>query len=806
MKKTPERRKASTPYGLDALSTPPRNVWPEGVLFHGTRIVLVLGLAVMATALFPPVERMQVSRYTAGQIAEEAVIAQIPFAVPKTPEELERDRQEARAAVPPTFNHRPAATDSMTVRLEDFFQRLDSLARGEPEEPQDLEPMDRFLASNSIELGDAQLRALADPATRRTIRQTALEAVQRILPEGVADAAQLQQFGTSTITVREGPELERSEPREEVLTPRGFYDQAVEMLPPETPPNVQEVLRLVLIQFLDHSLELNVQATEMDRQGAAQAVATTKGNVLRDEAIVRANQQIGVDELEKLRAYEEALRNAGRLEDEGVDLWPLAGATLQTLLLLLVFGLLLFFFRNEVYSNLRWVLLVALLVASYLGIATLIARNQLPYELLPVAFVTLSVAILWDGRMALVLALVLAVLTGAQPPFEALGFPVIGLTLLGGAAAAMSVRAVRRRAQTWVFTALIAGAYALGMLALVLLGDREPTSLLWGMGAASVNALLSAILAMGFLPVFELFTGITTDQTLLEWADPNQSLLKRLSMEAPGTYAHTINVANLAEAAATAVGANGLLCRVGLYYHDVGKMLKPHYFVENQPDARNPHDRLKPDTSAAIVKEHVTEGYRMAREANVPDLVADFIPEHHGTQKIGFFWEKAVEEYGEENLDPEDFSYPGPRPRSKETAIAMLADSVESATRALQDPTAERVRDLIENLVDAKIADGQLDESPLTLREIRQIKEQFIKVLSGIYHHRIDYPQTRHLTDRPGEGGGEPGGEEGGASGTGADAGAEQHEIEGLDGAPAAPAGRPPGPPEASEMGGRSSG
>jgi putative nucleotidyltransferase with HDIG domain len=217
-------------------------------------------------------------------------------------------------------------------------------------------------------------------------------------------------------------------------------------------------------------------------------------------------------------------------------------------------------------------------------------------------------------------------------------------------------------------------------------------------------------------------------------------------MEASGTYAHTINVANLAEAAATAIGANGLLCRVGIYYHDVGKMLKPHFFVENQPGGRNPHDKLKPHLSASIVREHVVEGERLAREEGVPEVVTRFIPEHHGTQLIGFFYEKAMEEEGDD-LDEEGFRYPGPRPRSKETAIAMLADSIESATRALQDPSPERVRDLVKTIVDGKIRDGQLTESPLTLRELTVIQEQFAKVIGGMYHHRLDYPATKHITE-----------------------------------------------------------
>jgi len=350
--------------------------------------------------------------------------------------------------------------------------------------------------------------------------------------------------------------------------------------------------------------------------------------------------------------------------------------------------------------------------------------------------------------MALVLALLLGVLTGAQPPFSE--FSILVVTLVGGGVAALSARAVRRRSQTWIFIALITLGYALAILSQAMILRTDPGGALVAILWAAGNATASAILAMGFMPVFEWMTGITTDQTLLEWADPNRPLLKRLSMEAGGTYAHTISVANLAEAAATAIGANGLLTRVGIYYHDVGKMLKPQYFVENQPGGRNPHDKLKPHTSAAIVREHVIEGERMAREAGVPAVVARFIPEHHGTQLIGFFYEKAREESDQEP-DSDQFRYPGPKPRSKETAIAMLADSVESATRALQDPSPERVRELIRTIVEGKMRDGQLSESPLTLRDIAGIQEQFAKVVGGMFHHRLDYPATKHITDAPRE-------------------------------------------------------
>ncbi|HSR43517.1 MAG TPA: HDIG domain-containing protein [Longimicrobiales bacterium] len=752
---------------LGALARPPRSAWPDGLVHHGARLLLLVVLAALLTVLFPPERQMEVGlgRYAEGMVADEDIMASVPFEVRKSPEDLEDERDEVRESQPPTFNYRPEASEDMEAGLQAFFARVDSATGG------DDAALARVLEDQSISLTPQQRELLRDPETFRAIRDAAIQGARRILRQGVADAAQLDEYETPNITVRNPDGSETSRDRSTVMTAPDFYDRVVAQLPASYSPDTQQILRLVLIQFTEPSLELNVGATTTAQDRAARAVREITGQVLEGQIIVRAGDPITEADVQELAAYEERLQAQGLLEDGELELTPLFGSWLMNALILGVFGMLLFFFRREIYANPRWVALITLLAVAFFGGSALVASYGLRYELLPVAFVTLVVAVLWDGRMALVLGMVLAVAVGAQPPFAPEAVAVVVTTVLAGAAAALSVRVVRRRVQAWVFGALIAGAYALVILALTALGAKAGGEALPSLAYAGGNAFLSAILAMGFLPVFEWFAGITTDQTLLEWADPNRELLRRLSMEAPGTYAHTINVANLGESAAGAIGANGLLCRVGLYYHDVGKMLKPHYFVENQPEGRNPHDRLKPDTSAAIVKEHVTEGLRMAREAGVPEVVAAFIPEHHGNQRIGFFWEKAKEEYGEDALDPEDFRYPGPRPRSRETAIAMLADSVESATRALQDPTPERVRDLIHSIVDGKIADGQLDEAPLTLGEVGRIKDQFVKVLSGIYHHRIDYPQTKHLTDAPrgpaAEGAAPDRGEDGTGGGTG---------------------------------------
>jgi cyclic-di-AMP phosphodiesterase PgpH len=230
-------------------------------------------------------------------------------------------------------------------------------------------------------------------------------------------------------------------------------------------------------------------------------------------------------------------------------------------------------------------------------------------------------------------------------------------------------------------------------------------------------------------------------------ADANRPLLRRLAREAPGTYAHSINVANLSEAAAAAIGANALLTRVGVYYHDVGKMVRPHYFIENQPGGRNPHDKLKPAMSAAVVRNHVLEGAKLAEEERLPDAIKAFILEHHGTQSISFFYDQAREADPDGDLDPRDFEYPGPKPQSRETAILMLADSVESASRVLPDPAPDNIRELVDRIVQGKIEAGQLDETPLTMKELTVIKAELTTILAGMYHQRIDYPSSRGRTD-----------------------------------------------------------
>jgi putative nucleotidyltransferase with HDIG domain len=257
----------------------------------------------------------------------------------------------------------------------------------------------------------------------------------------------------------------------------------------------------------------------------------------------------------------------------------------------------------------------------------------------------------------------------------------------------------------------------------------------WG----GLNATVSVIVALQFLPLAEHLTGIETDLTLLEWSDLNRPLMQRLSLEAPGTYAHTVAVANLAEAASRAIGANPLLARVGTYYHDIGKLARPQYFVENQRKGLNPHDKLRPDASASIIRNHVRDGLQLAEQHGLPKRLRAFITEHHGTGCIAYFLERARERSGDID-NAADYQYPGPLPQSAETAVLMLADGVEAAVRVLSEPAPDRIREVVDHIVRQRMEQGQLRAAPLTLRQIDIVKEEFARVLAGMYHARVDYP------------------------------------------------------------------
>jgi cyclic-di-AMP phosphodiesterase PgpH len=723
---------------LHALNNRPEHVWPDGVIHHGFRFVLLLGLVLLMLVLFPIAPVPDFPQLERGMVPQQDVIAEARFTIPKSEEELAQEREEAAAAVAPIFRYDPSAEDTMVGRVSRFLAHMDSAAARGDTDTERREDVRTLLTAYGFPVSTDALDLLIVPENRAILRESLERAIRAELPQGVVSSSDYEDSPAQQWRlVREGTESLLS--RDTVRTQSDLYTRATPYLPPASPPGLADFQRLVVILFFEGSIRLDRVRTEAAREQAREAVPAIKGEVLRGERVVAAHEPIRDREIERLNAYHQFMQGTGQL-GQGSRM-PIFGMFILNLSLLAIFGALLLLYRSHVYGNYRHILLLASLIAVTAAAAAAVGRTTAPAELVPIAFPALIVAALWDGRMALNLALVLAVLLSIQTPFLSMTSRV--LLLLGGGAAALSVRVVNRRAQGLVLGSVIAGVYALASIGLGMLRGYQAgdvlTSIMWG----AANGYGSALIAMGFLPLFESWTKITTDQTLLELADLNRPLLKRLSLEASGTYAHSINVANLAEAAARAVEANPLLVRVGAYYHDVGKIKMPQYFIENQARGRNPHDHLDPRKSAQIVRAHVAEGLKLADQAKLPVSVRVFIPQHHGTQTIGFFLDQARERYPEADLNPADFAYGGPKPETRETAILMLADSIESASKVLQDPTPEKIRALVDRIVDGKIAEGQLDDAPLTMRDLHRVKEQFASVLTGMYHHRIDYPPAR---------------------------------------------------------------
>ncbi|MCS7234610.1 MAG: HDIG domain-containing protein [Armatimonadota bacterium] len=477
------------------------------------------------------------------------------------------------------------------------------------------------------------------------------------------------------------------------------------------------------------NLVVDESQTRRAREAARAGVEPVRVRVLKDEVVVRRGEVVTAEQMRKLRALGLA---SGP--------WPwdkIAGTVLLVSFVVATLGAYLSRFQPEVWSSSKLLSLAVLLV--WLGAAgTRLVASTLHPLLVPTAAVAMLLAVLLNPRLAVFAAGVLAVLAGSLGTQD---LRLVAVAYAGAVVATFSVRRIQRRtdlAYAGLFVGAANAAVSLGadLLAATPLGDAVLNA---GVGVA--GGVLCGVLATGALPYLEDAFGLVTPIKLLELSNPSHPLLRRLQLEAPGTYHHTVVVANLAEAAAEAVGADPLLARVGTYYHDVGKLRRPGFFVENQVGGQNPHDRMTPTLSALAVAAHVRDGLELARQYRLPKAVADFIAQHHGTSLMAYFYHRAVEQQ-QGPVDPEAFRYEGPKPQTREAAIVMLADSVEAAARSVQNPTPERIRDLVRRIVHERLEDGQLDECDLTFRDLERITQVFTRLLVSMFHPRLEYPEV----------------------------------------------------------------
>ena len=475
----------------------------------------------------------------------------------------------------------------------------------------------------------------------------------------------------------------------------------------------------------------NAEKTDEAKLLARESVQPVSRTIAEGEIILREGDIVTSLDVEALSAL--GLRQA-EIEWQGV-----IGAVIFVLLITIVLGLYIFRFHQEYWGRWPRMLLLLLLLLLFILTAKLMVSDQATRSyLLPTAALSMLLTVLLGPQLAITVTVLFSVIVG----FMAGGsLELATYALVGGLIASLSLSRVEKlNAFFW------AGVYvALANLAVILAfrlpkQDYDAVQLLTLAGFSLVNGGLSASITLaGFYLLGTLFD-ITTSLQLMELARPTHPLLRQLLLKAPGTYHHSILVSNMAEEAAGRIGANALLARVGAYYHDIGKTVRPYFFVDNQVEGANVHERLDPRTSAQIIISHVTDGLDLAKKYRLPSKVRDFIAQHHGTSLATYFYRQALESDGDK-VNEEDFRYPGPKPQTKETAIIMLADSCEAAVRGERPDSLEGVEELIRKIIGSKMLDGQLDECDLTLHDLDEVRGAFVSILQGVFHPRIKYPE-----------------------------------------------------------------
>jgi len=668
------------------------------------RLLLALALfgIILGLLLFTVIpERIQLEE---GRPSPKTIYAPREATDYYTTEEL---REEAAQAVPETYDYEPAINIEIEEEFSAFMEEIFEVRRIEEEEEEKIE----------------MLQVLFQDKLEEEVEGEEVKVFLEIPRE------ELEEFEKEVLGIIKGI-MEQGVKEEGLENVKNNLYMEINILPYED--NLREKIAEVAQGLVRPNMIYNEEATMRSRQEAREAVEPVK--ILKGSLIVSEGEVV----TERHMAQLEAVGLQRTLTNYSV----IAGLVFLLLAVFIIGGVYLYMYEKEVYYNPSLLMLLGLILIITLVFT--LAANYFSGYLIPVAMGMILITVLFNARLAIMFNIILAILIGIMTGGE---FSYIIVALLGGLTAVYSVAQVYNRADLTRAGLYVALVNTLAIISVFLywtgfgleyeIVKDFSLSLLAGVS----NGLFSAVMAIGLLPYLESVFGLTTSVSLLELANPNQPLLRKLMMKAPGTYHHSIVVANLAEAAAEVVEADPLLARVGAYYHDIGKIKRPYFFIENQFTNDNPHNKISPSLSSLIITAHVKDGAKMARQGKLPDVIKDIIRQHHGTSLVAYFYHMAAENEKDEEVVEENFRYEGPRPQTKEAAIIMLADVVEAAVRAMSKPTAGRVEGLTRKVIKDKLNDGQLDESDLTLKDLDKIAEAMSKVLSGIFHTRIEYPE-----------------------------------------------------------------
>lgn len=710
------------------------------------RIGILAVLTIILTALYPAGRTYEISWFEDSTIAVEEVIAPVSFYIQKNQPEYDRETTAARDAVHPVFFVNARVPIERKAAVEALFRDLEALRSS------DLPDTAR---TARLKINHPETRPISDATlslllTRRLLPDAALDSL-RTLTQTLLDVSyeaglieSHTQLGARTdsltlVGTREEWTTPRSEVRDLDQLTDHLQERIVQAYVGDAIARKRAAYELVA-SFLLPNLTYGEAETESRRQQAAESISRFKGSVLKGERIIDAHERVTGDHLDKLRSMVVHL-NQERQQDpylptlQSVGRFVISGTMVATLFAFL--GL----FREPIYRQTSNFILFGILVLIPAVGAHYAAADVITPFLVPIALSAMIATVLFDAEIGFVVSVVAAIICSSI--LGSLQHSVV--FMVTGAVGAFAVRNVMNRGDFYRSIAYISGAYLLTILATGILFFNYATledfvqRVKWEVVFGIFTSCGSAILAIGLLPIFESTFNVVTSITLLELSDLNRPLLRNLAIRAPGTYSHSIIMASLSEAAAEAIGADPLLSRVGCYYHDIGKMIRPHYFIENQKGV-NPHDELQPRMSALILISHVKEGVELAREEGLPRAIIDIIPQHHGTGEIASFKHRALERGDKQAVRDEDFRYPGPKPQTKEAGIINLADAVESATRTIPGNAPDQIKGMVQTIVKGRFTAGELDECDLTLKDLTRIQQAFLPILEATRHSRVAYP------------------------------------------------------------------
>lgn len=714
---------------------------------------IALGLIVLLGLLFPRGETIKLETKVGVIWAHSDLIAPFSFPIMRDEREYEMEVAEAQAKVYPVFERDMKIAQLQLEELDAFFSRLQETLKARAHYRASLSRADsisfaRLSSQLGIKFFEREWDALSrlSPAGLAEMHRTLRGLSEKYLQTGVLDVEK-KTLPRPQIALRKGT-------MEEILLVSTFHDhnEVVSLLDADLiafykrDNDTVDIAYKIGVMHQTPNVSFNEAATELAMKAASESVPRTAGFVEEGERIAGKNERVTAEIKQKLDSLQKA-----RVERGGVSSGPVQffGIILHVAIVLTLFGIYLHLFRKRIFWNNRKLALIGLLILleGFFAYLTRVVNLTSPVEyLIFVPAASMLLTIIFDSRVGFYGTAIMAFLAAG---IRGNDYDVAIASLVAGALSVYTVRDVRNRSQIIRSVGFIFLGYALTILALGMERIEPWSNILEALTFALANSIISPVLTFGLLIFFEQFFRVTTDLTLIELGHFNHPLLKMLSEKAPGTYHHSMTMASLAEAAASAVGANEVLARVGAYFHDIGKIEKPTYFVENQRGTRNRHDKLAPRMSSLIIQNHVKKGMMLAREHNLPEEVVDFIPQHHGTTRIDYFYRKALmladssdDETKIDEINDQDYRYPGPKPQTKETGILMLADSIEAAARTLEDPSPQKLEVLIDDLFKKRFEEGELDECPLTLKDLTKIKKAFLGVLVGVYHGRVKYPEA----------------------------------------------------------------